>query len=216
MPRHDTMVDSTPTLAGPPSMIRSMRPSRSAQHMLRRRSARHGRTDWPTARPPACRTPSADRARPVWSGTRTAIESSPAVASSDTGQPSAFGSTSVSGPGQNTPASSLASSEKRASASAALRVRHMRDQRIEARAALGRIEPRDRFAVGGVGAEAVDRLGRKRDQPAVRRARARPPRSRRGSRRANVSPLRRALAAFRSASVRLHWAGTITRQETKQ
>ena len=43
---------------------------------------------------------------------------------------------------------------------------HVRDQRIERRPALGLIEPRDGPAVGGVGAEAVNRLGRKGDQPA--------------------------------------------------
>ena len=46
-------------------------------------------------------------------------------------------------------------------------VEHMRDQRIERRPALGGVEPRHRRAVGGVGAEAVDGLGRKRDQAAV-------------------------------------------------
>ena len=45
--------------------------------------------------------------------------SRPAVASSDTGQPSAFGSTSVSGPGQNASASFFARNEKRANANAA-------------------------------------------------------------------------------------------------
>ena len=42
----------------------------------------------------------------------------------------------------------------------------MGDQRIEGRPALGRIEPGDGLAVAGVGAEPVDGLGRKRDQPA--------------------------------------------------
>ena len=42
---------------------------------------------------------------------------------------------------------------------------NMSNERIERRPALGRIETRDRLPVGGVGAEPVDRLGRKRDQP---------------------------------------------------
>ena len=46
----------------------------------------------------------------------------------------------------------------------------VRDQRIERRPALGGVEPRDRLAVGRVGAEPVDRLGRERDQPAGREA----------------------------------------------
>ena len=43
---------------------------------------------------------------------------------------------------------------------------HMGDQRIERGAALGVVEPRHRFAVGGVGAQPVDGLGRKGDQTA--------------------------------------------------
>ena len=43
---------------------------------------------------------------------------------------------------------------------------HMRDQRIERGTALGVVEPRHRFAMGGVGAQAVDGLGRKGDQTA--------------------------------------------------
>jgi hypothetical protein len=43
----------------------------------------------------------------------------------------------------------------------------MCDQRIEARAALGGIKPRDRCAVGGIGAEAVNRFGWKRHEPAL-------------------------------------------------
>ena len=42
----------------------------------------------------------------------------------------------------------------------------MGDQRIECRPALGLVEARDGAAVGGVGAEAVDGLGRKGDEPA--------------------------------------------------
>ena len=45
-------------------------------------------------------------------------------------------------------------------------VADMGDERIERRAALGLIEARDGAPVGRVGAEAVDRLGRKRDEAA--------------------------------------------------
>ena len=45
--------------------------------------------------------------------------SRPAVANSETGQPSAFGNTSVRGPGQNVSASFFARNEKRANAKAA-------------------------------------------------------------------------------------------------
>ncbi len=45
---------------------------------------------------------------------------------------------------------------------------HMRDQRIEGRPALGLIKPRHRRAIGGVGTEPIDRLGREGDEPAGR------------------------------------------------
>ena len=45
-------------------------------------------------------------------------------------------------------------------------VRDMGDQRIEARSALGAINAGDRARVGGERAKAVNRLGRKSDQPA--------------------------------------------------
>ena len=43
---------------------------------------------------------------------------------------------------------------------------HMRDQRIEARPALGLENARHRLAVGGIGAQAVHRLGRERHEAA--------------------------------------------------
>ena len=134
----------------------------------RRSSATHGPTDWPTARPRACRMPSADRARLDVRARAPRSMSSPAVASSDTGQPSGFGNTSVSGPGQNASASIFAPNRETCKRDARRGVGHMRDQRVEARPALRRIEPRDRFAVRRVSPEAVNRLGRKRHQPAVR------------------------------------------------
>ena len=53
------------------------------------------------------------------------------------------------------------------------RVRHMGDQRVDRRAFLDRIEPRHRFVVGGIGAEAVDGFGREGDEPARRQHAAR-------------------------------------------
>ena len=47
-----------------------------------------------------------------------------------------------------------------------IEVADMGDQRIEGRPALGLVKPGDRGRVGGVGAEAINRLGRERDQPA--------------------------------------------------
>jgi len=46
--------------------------------------------------------------------------------------------------------------------------RHMRNQRVERGAALRLIEARHGFAVAGVRAEPVDRLGRKCDETAAR------------------------------------------------
>ena len=165
------MVDSTPTGVGPPSTIRSMRPRRSASTCC----AVVGET-WPerladgatTGRPNAARMSRATGcpapARRWCRGRRWQAR--------PPGNRRAFGSTSVSGPGQNAAASRSAAASKRASARAAASVGDMGDQRIERRAALGGVEPRDRLAVGGVGAEPVDGLGRKRDQPAGRSTRA--------------------------------------------
>lgn len=62
-----------------------------------------------TAPPKACRIASATG----WAGMRIATVSSPAVANSATGQSSVFGTTSVSGPGQNASASLNARASKR-------------------------------------------------------------------------------------------------------
>ena len=51
----------------------------------------------------------------------------------------------------------------------------MGDQRVEGGPALGLIEPGDGGGIGGVGAEAIDRLGRERDQPAIGQRSAPPP-----------------------------------------
>ncbi len=51
-----------------------------------------------------------------------------------------------------------------------LEVADMGDQRIERRPALGLVEPCDRYWVGGVGAEAIDGLGREPDQATFRQA----------------------------------------------
>ena len=90
---------------------------------------------------------------------------SPAVARSAIGQSGCRCSTSVSGPGQNAAASRCAmSASARPRRAAAADIRHMHDQRIEARPPLGLEDRRHRPRVGGIGAEAVDGLGRKRDE----------------------------------------------------
>ena len=109
-------------------------------------------------------------------GTRTATVSSPAGARSATGQSGRFGSTSVSGPGQNAAASrSRVGVESARAARAASMIGDMRDQRIEGRPALGLVEPRDRLAVG-----ARRRPGRRRSRSGRRQAR-RPPGSARAA-----------------------------------
>ena len=57
-------------------------------------------------------------------------------------------------------------------AAARRQIRDMGDQRIEGRPAFGGVEPRDGLAVGRVGAEPVDGLGREGDQAAGGEARA--------------------------------------------
>ena len=77
------------------------------------------------------------------------------------------GTTSVSGPGQNASARRRRAVVEHALAPRRREVRHMRDQRVEARPPLGGVDPGDRARVGRVGAEAVDRLGREGDEAAV-------------------------------------------------
>ena len=154
-------------------------------------SARHGRSGWPTAPRSARRTPRAAPAPVGCAGTRTATLSSPASARSATGQSGSFGSTSVSGPGQNAAASFSAAASNAPSRRAAASVRHMGDQRVEGRPPLGGIEPGHRLALARVGAEPIDGLGREGDQPAGLQGSARPPRCRRDRPAKPVFPARR-------------------------
>ena len=129
-------------------------------------SARHGRSGWRTARPPACRARAAGPAPPdgrarAWRCCRAPRSQDPRPGSS-----ARFFSTSVSGPGQNAAASRSAAASNAASRSRRRDVGTCAISGLNDGPALGGIEPRDRLAVGGVGAEPVDRLGRERDQPA--------------------------------------------------
>ena len=129
-------------------------------------SARRGRSGWPTAPPPVRRRPRAAHARPGAPARARAIVSSPASARSATPQCGCFGSTRVSGPGQKAAASFSAVGVEVGEAARRRGIGDMRDQRVEGRPALGGVEPGDGLAIAGIGAEAVDGLGRKRDQPA--------------------------------------------------
>ena len=135
-------------------------------------SARHGPTDWPTAPPPA--PPKARRMSRATgcAGTRIATVSSPAVARSATGQSSAFGSTSVSGPGQNASASASRGRVEPGDPPRGVEVADMGDQRIEGRAGpwpgrAGRSRPHWRRR----------RRGRKPSRSGTRPARPRPARA---------------------------------------
>ena len=169
--KQPTMVDSTPTATGPPSTIRSIRPARSPCTW----AAVVGDT-WPdrladgaTTGPPKARRMASAAG---WAGTRIATVSSPAVARSATAQSADLGSTSVSGPGQNAFGERGRLGVEPGDPHGGGEIADMGDQRIEGGAALGLIKPGDRGRVGGVGAEAVDRLGRERDQPALGQAAA--------------------------------------------
>ena len=89
------------------------------------------------------------------------------MARSATAQSAVFGSTSVSGPGQNASASASRRRVETGDPPRGGEIADMGDQRIEGRPALGLVKPGDRGRIGGVGAEAIDRLGRERDQPAL-------------------------------------------------
>ena len=171
----------------PPSTIRSIRPARS----LCTCAAVVGET-WPdrfadgaTTGPPKARRMSRATG---WAGTRIATVSSPAVARSATAQSLGFGQHQRQRPrperlGQRGRRSHRnARSAGRRARSPTWAISGLKDG-----PALGLIEPRDRGRVGGVGAEAIDGLGREPDQPAFAPGNARP-RPRR--------PRRRAKSAF--------------------
>ena len=135
-------VDSTPTGVGPPSTMRSMRPRRSASTCAAvvgetwpERLADGATTGLPNAARMSCAT--------AWRGTRTAMLSSPAVASS---RDRASGS-----PGQHQrerPRPERPRQPHRVGVEARQRLRRgdvgdVGDQRVEGRPALGRIKPRD-------------------------------------------------------------------------
>ena len=141
--KQPTMVDSTPTATGPPSTIRSIRPARS----LCTWAAVVGET-WPerlaegaTTGPPKARRMS--RATGC-AGIRIATVSRPAVARSATAQCSVFGSTSVSGPGQNASASARRGGVEAGDLPRGGDIADMGDQRVEGGPALGLVEAGDR------------------------------------------------------------------------
>ena len=132
-------------------------------------SARRGRTRWPTARPPAFRTRAMGcRARERVRGMRIAMSVEPGGGEfrhRATGD--VLGRTRVSGPGQNASASASAVASNRPIGAGSSEIADMGDQRAGKRAFLGLIEAGDGECVGRICPEAIDRLGRKRDQPAV-------------------------------------------------
>ena len=138
-------------------------------------SARRGPTGSPRAPPPARRRRAGSASATGCAGTRIATVSSPAVARSATAQSAVLGSTRVSGPGQNACASAIACASKRPIRRAAARSPTWAISGIEGGPALGLVEPGDRRRVAGVGAEAIDGLGRERDQPALPPGSAPPP-----------------------------------------
>ncbi len=101
--------------------------------------------------------------------------SSPAVARSETGQPGAFGRTSVQRSRPERLGQVQAPLVETGNLTGCFQVTDMGDQGIERWPALGRVEPGDRTRIGCVRAQAIDGLGRERDQPAVRRGNLRRP-----------------------------------------
>ena len=160
------MVDSTPTGAGPPSTMKSMRPPRSSITCC----AVVGET-WPerladgatTGRP--SRSQNAERDRMLRHPHGDAVE----ARGRKLGHRAAGALLQHQGqrPRPERRGELFGRGVEHREALGRGEIEHMRDQRIERRPALGGIEPRDGGAVGGVGAEAIDGLGRKRDQAAV-------------------------------------------------
>ena len=101
-----------------------------------------------------------------WLGTRTAMVSRPAVASSATGQSGTPGQHQGQRAGPERRREPLGGGVEARERARGGSVGHVGDQRIERRSALGLIEAGDRLGVGGVGAEPVDGLGREGDEAA--------------------------------------------------
>ena len=201
-PRQATMVDSTPTGVGPPSTIRSMRPRRSASTCCG-----GGRRDMAGAvgrrrdHRPAERREQIARDRMVGHAHRDAVEAGGGELGDRTVRRASAAPASAA-PARTPPRAARRRRRSARAARAAASVGHMRDQRIERRPALGGIEPRHRLAVGGVGAEPVDGLGRERDEAARREAARAPPRSPRGRPAARASPARRSSPGSCACGVR--------------
>ena len=133
-------------------------------------SARHGRTRWRKARPPACRRLQRMSRATGCAGTRTAMVSSPAVASSATGQSGGARQHQRQRPRPEFRRELFGVGIELGDPARGGEVGDMGDQRIERRPSLGEVEPRDRLGIGGVGAEPVNGFGRERDEPALGKA----------------------------------------------
>ncbi len=182
------MVDSTPTGVAPPSTMRSMRPPRSAKHMRRRRRRhvagavgrrRHHRPAESRKNVlrhgvmPGTRTRDAVEARRCQVGDRAA--GGFRQHQRERSRPKSFGEPRRIG------VEARERSRRRG-------IGDVRDQRIEGGAALGLVKPRHGLAIGGVGAEPVDGLGRKSDEAAAGEEPRRIARSRRRRPWQRVSP----------------------------
>ena len=144
------------------------------EHVRRRASARHGRSDWPTAPRSACRT-SEKLLRHVVIGNahRDGVEA----------RGRELGDGAAGGLRQHQRQRSRPESfgqPRRIGVEARERARRpgigdMRNQRIERGPAFGLVKPRDGPAIGRIGAEAVNGLGRKGDKTAGLRQRTASP-----------------------------------------
>jgi hypothetical protein len=102
-----------------------------------------------------------------WPGTRMATVSSPARARSQTAAVSRIGATMVSGAGPERGGQGQGAVVEGGDARGGLDVVDVGDQRVEARTALGLEDRRHGRGVRGVGAQAIDGLGRQQHEPAV-------------------------------------------------
>ena len=114
-------------------------------------------------------------ARPGWAGTRTATVSSPARRQIGDAASGPRPAPASAAPARTPRASRAPAPVISPSSAAASQPGDMHDQRVEARPSLGLEDGGHGPAVGGIGAEPVHRLGRKRDQRAGARQEARPP-----------------------------------------
>ena len=169
--KHPTIVDSTPTVTAPPSTIRSMRPSRSPctcaavvgetwpEQIRRRRHHRSAEGAQDLARDRVGGNADRDGVEPGGGEIGHRAVFCFRQHQRQRSRPERLGQRQRGRIEPGDPARGI-------------EIADMGDQRVESRPALGLVKPGNRRRIGSVGTEAIDGLGRERDQPALQQGSA--------------------------------------------